>query len=379
MKVLLFDWNKGGHHAEFAKTFASALRPGAEVILAAPEQTAKSIEDPSVEIISLGEGRPRPAGEGMTATKAELAEAELDLIEATVRRVRPDHLVLLWADPVLRWLLRRPPLPTAVSIYVFFAPLHYPTSYRTRLSGRELGRALYKEASVLRWVRRPDAHALFAFDPIASRRWSRYPRAKTSYLPEPPLSYRPQPLAPEERDGCLLFGYLDARKGIDRIATALDHGGTGLTLRMYGEVAPEYATALEAELARLRSSGVAVETRFERLPYEEAMDSLARARVALLAFGWVPPGSRVLLEAASAGTPVIGSSKGAVGHLIREHGLGLDVNPDDPAALGAAITALSLDQGAPGRYAENLGRYADRLNANRARLEIRRALGLSGE
>jgi glycosyltransferase involved in cell wall biosynthesis len=379
MKVLLFDWNRGGHHAEFAKTFAGALRPGAEVVLAAPDQTLASAEG-EIETISLGKGKPRPSPERpMSAQKSELAEAELDLIEATVRRVGPDHLVLLWADPVLRWLLKRPPLPAKVSLYLFFAQLHYPWAYRTRLGAREWAGTLYKEANILRWMRRSDAHSLFGFDPIATRRWSHYPRARTRYLPEPPLNHRPRPRTPEEKEGCVMFGYLDARKGIDRVAAALEHDSSGLRLALNGEVAPEYEARLDDEVARIRSGGAEVQTRLERLPYEEALDSLAAARVALLAFGWVPPGSRVLLEAASAGTPVVASSEGAVGHLVREYGLGRTVNPGDADGMRAAILELALDPDAPTRYAENLGRYADRLNENQARREIRGALGLPDE
>lgn len=378
MKVLLFDWNRGGHHAEFAKTFAAALHPGAEVVLAAPDQTLENVSDATVETISLGQGRPRAAA-GDGGSKAELADAELDLIDESVRRVRPDHLVLLWADPVLRWLLKRPPLPTAVSLYLFFAQLHYPRVYKTRLPPRERAGALFKEANVLRWMRRSDAHALFGFDPIAAQRWSRYPRANTYYLPEPPLNYQPQPRIIEEKDGCVVFGYLDARKGIDRVAQALSPGAEGLHLHLNGEVAPEYQAQLQEEIALFRSAGAEVETRLERLPYKEALDRLAAARVALLAFGWAPPGSRVLLEAASGGTPVVGSNQGAVGHLIREHGLGRTVDPDDAVGMRAAILELALDPSAPRRYAENLRRYADKLNANQARREIRRALGLAGE
>jgi glycosyltransferase involved in cell wall biosynthesis len=380
MKILLFDWNRGGHHAEFAKTFAAALRPGAKVYVAAPDQTLDSLDRAPVETVSLGNGRPRPseAADG-SSPKSDLANAELDLIEELVGELNPDHLVLLWADPVLRWLLRRPPLPTRVSLYLFFAQLHYPRAYRTHLPLRELAGAIFKEASVIRWLYRQDAHALFGFDPIAAKRWAHYPRANTYYLPEPPLNYQPRPCPPEEKEGCVMFGYLDARKGLDRIADALEPGCEGLELRLNGEVAPEYREQLQAQISRIGAAGAEIETRLERLPYEDALDDLAAARVALLAFGWAPPGSRVLLEAASAGTPVVGSSKGAVGHLIREHGLGRTADPADPAAMREAILGLAQEPDAPARYADNLRRYADRLNANQARAEIRRALGLAGD
>lgn len=378
VRICLFDWNHGGHHAEFAKAFATALRPGAEVVLAAPQITLDSVGDLPATMRSLGEGRPRPQAGGNGTSKAELANAELDLIESLVTEIEPDHLVLLWADPVLRWLLKRPSLPTAVSLYLFFARLHYPRAYDAPLSAKDRLGAILKEANVARWLRRSDAHALFGFDPLAARRWARYSGANAYYLPEPPLNYRPEPRPSQDRAGCILFGYLDERKGIDLITSAVEDSCEGLRLKLQGEPAPEYAEQLKRQIERMRAAGVLVETRLERLAYEEALDSLAGANAALLSFGWVPPGSRVLLEAASCGTPVIGSSVGAVGHLIRNNNLGLAVDPTDPVSLRRAIQEMAIEPICRDRYAEGLRSYASRLNENAFRKEIRRAFSLSG-
>lgn len=378
MRICLFDWNQGGHHAEILRSVAEALRPGAEVVVAAPEAALTGAGELDARQISLGAGRPRPAAAAAEGIgKAELANEELDLVESVLAEVKPDHLILLWADPVLRWLLQRPPLPTAVSLYLFIAPIHQGWAYGDWLGPRETAAALFKEMSVMRWMRRRDAHALFAFDPEAARRWARFPRSKSLYLPEPPLNYRTQPLPAAERNGCLLFGYLDPRKGIDRVADALEEGCEGLQLRLYGEPAPEYADRLQHEIERMRAGGVEIETRLERLPYEEAMDSLAAARVALLSFGWSAPGSRVLLEAATAGTPVVGARIGVVGQRIRRNGLGFAVAPDDPAALRRAIRGLALSPDATERYEPTLRAYAERLNSGFHRAQIRRAFGLA--
>lgn len=374
MKICLFDWNVDGHHAEVAKAFARALDPGAEVVLAAAEATIASAGEIPAEAISLGAGRPRP-GEPHPS-KHELAEAELDLIEETVERVEPDHLILLWADPVLRWLLKRPPLPTAVSLYVAFSSLHYPRLYQTPLGPRERFSALYKEFNLLRWTRRPDSHALFALDPNAAKRWARYPGTHAYGLGETPLNYLPNVPPPQERRGCILFGALDERKGIDRVAAALAEGCEGLELRLYGKPVAGYESQLNEEIARIRAGGVKVEARLARIPYEEALDSIARSRAALLSFGWVPAGSRVLLEAAAAGTPVIGSTRGAVGHLIQARDLGRAVDPDDAEGLRRAIQELAMAPTPSQRYADGLAAYAQELGGERYRREIRGALGL---
>jgi len=377
MRICLFDWNQGGHHAEIAKAFVRALHPGADVVLAAPAQTLESVGAVDAELLSLGDARPRPlAAEKGEVGKAALAEQELDLIADTVRQAQPDHLVLLWGEPVLRWMLRRPPFPVSVSLYIAASRLHYPRVYRTRFTAREWASALFKEANLLRWARRSDAHAFFCIDAAAARRLSRYPGARAIDLGEPPLSYLPEARPPEEKDGCILFGYMDERKGVDRIARALEHDCEGLRLRLYGEPAPEYAGQLAREIDRMRRGGVEVETRLERLPYKEALDALAEARTALLSFGWVPIGSRVLLESAAAMTPVVSSARGAVGHLVRKHGLGLAVDPDDATALREAIRDMAMDPTSPQRYGPALAAYAEGLGERCHRSKIRTALGL---
>ncbi len=382
MRICLFDWNEGGHHAEVAKAFARALNPGADVVLAAPQATLHSAGEIPAEPLPLATAKPRPGVRDSPQsgpTKSELAEEELDLISEVVADVEPDHLVLLWADPVLRWLLRRPPLPTAVSLYIAFAQLHYPRRYRTLLGPKDLAAALYKELNILRWSRRRDAHALFALDSLAADRWSRYPGTRSVGLDETPLNYVPATVSPSEKSGCIIFGQMDARKGLGRIAAAVSEGCEGLEMKIYGAPVADYEQQLGEEIQRMRDGGVLVDTRLARLPYDEAMDSIARSRAALLSFGWVPAGSRVLLEAAAAGTPVIGSTQGAVGHLISTHGLGVTVDPDDSGALRKAIQELTMDPSAPERYGEGLRSYAKRLNGDSYRREIRRAFGLPTE
>ncbi len=186
----------------------------------------------------------------------------------------------------------------------------------------------------------------------------------------------PPAVPPAEKEGCFLFGYFDERKGMDRLAAALASGCEGLRLALYGDVAPEYRERLEAELATLERGGVRLETDFRRVPYEDAMGKMARSRCALLSFGWRPSGSRVLLEAAAAGTPTVVGNDNAVGRLVERHRLGLTADPTEPVALRSAILALALDREAPERYAESLRRYAEEIHGDRFPAELRDSFGL---
>jgi hypothetical protein len=375
MRICLFEWNAGGHHNFYARAFAEALAPRAEVVVAGSDPLLAGIDVPGVEPHSLGDPRPRPGPEP-GRDKASLAKRELELMRGAVAATEPDHLVVLFADPVLRWLAREPELPCKVSVFVMFATAHFPRAYGLPLTPRERLSARFKEWNIGRWRKRPDAHALFGLDEEAVRGWRSKPGAPARWLPEPTLEIVPVPRPAEERRGCFLFGYVDERKGIGRLADALDRDCQGLELVVYGEVAPEYREQLDRELARLESAGVKLTTDFRRVPYEQAMEEMARSRCALLSFGWRPSGSRVLLEASAARTPVVIGNDNAVGRLVERHGLGRTADPTDPAALREAILSLAADEGAPARYEESLRRYAEELHGDRFAGEVRDAFGL---
>jgi glycosyltransferase involved in cell wall biosynthesis len=376
MKICLFDWNAGGHHNFYARSFAEALRGSAEVIVAGSDPLLASLDD-GIPRYSLGEARPRPGVEA-GLDKAALAERELRLLREAAEATGVDHLVVLFADPVLRWLASAEPLPCRVSIFIMFATAHFPGAYGLPLTPRERLSAEFKEWNIRRWRRRSDAGVLFGLDAAAVERWQGRHGAPAVWLPEPVLEVAPRARAAAEKNGCFLFGYFDERKGMDRLADALGRDCEGLELALYGDVAPEYREQLQGHLSRLEQGGLSLETDFRRVPYADAMEKMSRSRCALLSFGWRPSGSRVLLEAAAARTPVVVGSDSAVGKLVERHGLGLMADPSDPAALREAILSIAGDPESPNRYEEGLRHYAEVLHGDRFADEVRRALGVFG-
>ena len=358
MRVCLFDWHHGGHHAAYLRGFARALRGSAEVVAAAPDVTLAEAALPRESVVSLGAPRPRPASgadrEG--PGKAELANAELDVLAEVAAEVRPDQIVLLFADPVLRWLVGRPQLTARTSICIHFPQSHFKRAYGVSAGG-PTGRlrARFKDHLLARWARRGDAGALFVVDREAARLWGGGGRA-AFWLPEPPLDTPTHPQPWPRRGGAVLFGYLDSRKGVDRVADALLADPAAGPVVLAGESAPEFRAELEGHVARAQAGGADLQLRLGRLPGDEAMRMLGSARCALLSFGWRPSASRVLLEAAASGTPVVGSGHGTVGHLIRSHGLGIAVDPRRPREIAAGIRRLTEAEANP--YAAGLDRYA---------------------
>ncbi len=376
MKICLFDWNAGGHHNFYAQAFADALAQQADVVVAVSDPVIDELNATGFAVHSLGEPRPRPGAEpGLD--KASLARRELELLREAVAQTQPDHVVVLFADPILRWLAGAPRFPCKVSIFVMLAIAQLPGSYGLPLSPKERGQALVKELSLARWRRRRDAHVLFGLDVEAVKRWERKRGAPARWLAEPRLEVQPVPRPAAEREGCFMFGYIDERKGLDRLAVALSEGCDGLPLTIFGAVAPESRGQIDGYLAQLEDSGIRLATDQRRVPFASAMEQMGRSRCALLSFGWRrAPGSRVLIEAANARTPVVVGNDNVAGKLVERHGLGLTLDPDDPQAIRQAILDLALDPEAPARFEDNLRRYAEEVHGDRFAVSVREAFGL---
>lgn len=375
MRICLFEWNAGGHHNFYARAFAEALSPVADVVVAGSDPLLKAMADVPVATHSLGEQRPRPSDE-LGRDKASLAERELELLREAIEATKPDHAVVLFADPVLRWIAAAPPFPCQISVFIMFATAHFPRAYNLPLSPRERASALFKELNIRRWRRRGDAHEIFGLDLEAVKGWQRRRGARARWLPEPELEIVPTPQPLAQRRGCFMFGYIDERKGMDRLSAALASGCEGLELSIYGEVAPEFQGQLDDELEKMRQAGIVLDTDFRRVPYEQAMERMGSSRCALLSFGWRPSGSRVLLEASVARTPVVVGNDSAVGSLVERYGLGQTADPNDPLSLREAIMAIVRADDASA-YAENQRHYAEELHGDRFPIEIRDAFGLS--
>lgn len=356
MQLLIFDWEEGGHHPVYLDRVARALSPGIEVAVAAPSNVLAQLDGAiGAELIDLGESRPE---KDSIKTRPGLDIRELDLLERSVRAAGATHAFHLFADHLLPLLSVHRRLAVPLSMLLLRPRLHYADLGATLSSRERMTGSLY-ELLLRRFRRRRDAGAVFTLDPVAAEGWARQGGAAAHWLPEPWVEPAPAPTAP--RDGCVLYGYLSHRKGIDRLARAVELLNPGLRVVIAGEVEDGYAE----ELARLCASMSAAGARVERLGRIEEADApaiLSSARVALLPYRRHVGMSRVLIEAAAAGTPVIADRFGLLGRLTVEWHLGEVVDTGDPEAFAGALRGI----GGEAPDDESLRRKAEELTGRQA-------------
>jgi glycosyltransferase involved in cell wall biosynthesis len=108
----------------------------------------------------------------------------------------------------------------------------------------------------------------------------------------------------------------------------------------------------------MRAAGASVEAKLRRIDDAEVAAELASARCVLLPYVGHYGSSGVLAEAAAAGTPVLSTGDGLLGHLVREYGLGLTVDPTDSPALREGMLQLIRTEDR-GRFLPGMGRYLE--------------------
>ncbi len=361
MRVALFDWNSGGHHAAYVQRFADALQPDIDVVAAVSDEIADAVEPAGVEVLRLGPARPREdMSQPLRPQFKALAARELALLDAAIEQSGADHLIHLNADPVLRALVRHPRFAIPVTPYFLRSRAHWPSAYGAPLTVKERLQARFHDLLVQRWRRRPDAYATLALEEEAARRWTRRPGAPAHWIPEPPVSDPPAGSGAADREGMVLFGALAPQKGIDLLAGAVSTEPTSLRITLAGSIEPGFEPTLQSCAERMRAAGNSVNVAGRWIPEAEGLEMLAGARCVALPYPRHFGMSRVLLEAASVGTPLVVHDFGLLGHLVRENGLGRAVDCRDPRAFRAALVDLVSDPRARAAHAPALAAFAER-------------------
>jgi hypothetical protein len=358
--VLLFDPYSGGHHEVYLRLVSEALLPRHKVTAAIPDASAERLHDFGIDIMPLGSGRiPVDESQHFSRRKWVAGRQDVKQLRMAMAQSGADRALHLFADGAIFPLLGSQELPIPMSVVLFRPRAHYPRAFSSPVTPRERVIGSAYEVAVALWRRRRDALRVLTPDEKAAARWARRPGAAAVWLPESTPPWLP---APDRgaRAGCAVVGSLAPRKGIELVADALEEEPLGLRVVLAGKVIDGYRAQLLRTTGRMRASGAEVELRDWYHGTEEYCEVLASARCAVVAYPRHYGMSRVLVEAAALGTPVVAHDWGLIGHLVREYGIGLAVDATDPRAMRRALVDLCEDDDAPARYAPALASFASR-------------------
>ena len=153
----------------------------------------------------------------------------------------------------------------------------------------------------------------------------------------------------------LLYGNLSRRKGVAELLRAIKSIDSEKVVALIaGRADAEIEALLDANgcQAMQESGNLIVRSRFHD-DIEEAQLFAAADVVWLGYVGGAYGSSGVLFQAGSAGVPVIAMELGLIGRMVREHDVGITVDPRNTAGVGRTITRLRDDPQLRNRLGQN--------------------------
>lgn len=353
MRVLIYEPDYPGHRLAHVRLQLEGLSTlGVEIVLATRPASAKSKEyahfiAPFAAHFRLDDWIPPKQEKGVFAAAADRARE----LHESIRRASPDHVIVPYADGTsqaitLARLRGQRIIPKGVTSEALFfrgGIAYHPEGLKARIAARlswELNaRCPYTvhhhlDPVVLEWLRRSS--------PSQHRRWSLMPEPVEPTIGVGREEARRRLGLPVDGRIIGTTGFLETRKGVDLLARAFINARTAPNDRLLlaGHLHEDLKPVLNELDAHIKSGRILVIGRFltdeELLLAVEAMDVVAPVYPRHVG------SASIVIRAAAAGRPNLGSDWGWVGENIRRFSLGWTVDVPNQAALTAAV-AHSLE------------------------------------
>lgn len=384
--LMLFDLSVGGHHPGYIQHLIQYWNtqsfPGQLSIVVLPrfmtqhaDVVACTHEKNSVKFIPISsqESASLPSRSSFIR-RTQLAFKEWNLFCIYAKRLRIDHGFLLYLDTAQLPIIFSQRPPCSFSGIYFRPTFHYNSFLQSQAQLTQpitLQQRLQhsREKFQLRQVlKHPKLSSLLCLDPFAVEYinqedyFTKSNTARVLHLPDPIQVY-PQSNADiqklkqqlslcPDRKTFLLFGALNARKGIHQLLASLSRlskeESQKFCLLMVGPIsaADRLKVIKHAEyLQQVQPLQIVIKDCFindkDIQPYFQLAD------VVLAPYQKHVGMSAILVRAAAAKTPVLSSNYGLMGEMTRRYQLGITVETSSPTAISEAIKHCLLKDKLP--------------------------------
>lgn len=228
---------------------------------------------------------------------------------------------------------------------IYFRPTMHFSEYWCGMIGGV--RQIVKEYLFKKFLVRSDVSRIYCFDryfvAFASQKYPNGWKVCTLAEPFDPPQAAESSVSSKNRVRFLLFGALQARKGVLELLAALRDLPRDVIDRAHFTVCGEgeMGDEIEASAPILHARGVRFEFRRGFLPQEELDRELAKADVILAPYRNHLGSSGAIYIAAALQKPIIAQETGLIGRQVREYGLGRTVDTSSPAKIAEAISDLT--------------------------------------
>lgn len=364
--LLLFEPNIGGHHGLFLHHLVNywcthALDGKLDLLI--PENflekhhtLAKRLQAPDAGRIQIytfkQEAQTQKKKAGLIAHDLQIGK----ILKRHLEIIQPTHCLLMYFDHLQLTLgsTLRFKFPLHLSGIYFRPSFHYPDLMEQQANWKEKLKHARKSVQLRFALSNPHFQTLFCLDPfvlpyIENLRSKVRPVALPDGV-EPDKAgddaTRNWPIEPG-RQVALLFGSLAARKGVFKVLEALllldRYIQKKLAVVFAGSVLPAERDRFELMVLQMQQQTevqIIVEDRF--VDDEEIQALMEQADLILVTYQRHIGSSNVLIRAAGAGTPVLGSDYGLVGAQIRRHRLGASIDTTHPQTIADELEAFLL-------------------------------------
>ena len=351
MRVLVFEPDFGGHHFDYLRLILPAFSELAGSVVLSTTTAALDSTQYQMLLKPLScrvEIDPLPSARGgLLLHSVQNARS----LARAVRRVRPDHVLVPYADGISQVLGATRPWPMIsrdvhLEGLMFRGGFAYPA---TSLRRRAFTFASWELATRASWSR------IHHLDPVvfeAIRRRGGAFASKCDLMPDPVeratpsdrVTARRRLAIPEDGRYVGCIGALDRRKGVDLLIRAFARASLEPSdrLLLVGPHEPHVSAMLCEEYAPLVRGGRIVSVdRFASPPDFEA--AVQAADVICTPYPAHVGSASIVIRGAAAGKFVLGSDWGWIGTTIRRFRLGRVCRVDDASEFASAIAASLAD------------------------------------